>query len=64
MFEKRHCARPGYMSAFVEVCTVALQKQPKVESFIVKDDVVYCDNVDNSMAVSTPKYLIVSVLRG
>lgn len=63
-FEKRHGARLGFMSAFVKACTVALQEQPEVNAFIDGDDIVYRDYVDISVAVSTPKGLVVPALRG
>lgn len=63
-FEKRHGARLGFMSAFVKACTVALQEQPEVNGFIDGDDIVYRDYVDISVAVSTPKGLVVPAVRG
>lgn len=63
-FEKRHGARLGYMSAFVKASTVALQEQPEVNGFIDGDDIVYRDYVDISVAVSTPKGLVVPAVRG
>jgi len=63
-FEKRHGARLGFMSAFVKACTVALEEQPEVNAFIDGDDIVYRDYVDISVAVSTPKGLVVPAIRG
>lgn len=63
-FEKRHGAKLGFMSAFVKACTVALQEQPEVNAFIDGDDIVYRDYVDISVAVSTPKGLVVPAVRG
>lgn len=63
-FEKRHGAKLGFMSAFVKACTVALQEQPEVNAFIDGDDIVYRDYVDISVAVSTPKGLVVPAIRG
>lgn len=63
-FEKRHGAKLGFMSAFVKACTVALQEQPEVNGFIDGDDIVYRDYVDISVAVSTPKGLVVPAVRG
>lgn len=63
-FEKKHGAKLGYMSAFVKACTVALQEQPEVNGFIDGDDIVYRDYVDISVAVSTPKGLVVPAVRG
>lgn len=63
-FEKRHGAKLGFMSAFVKACTVALQEQPEVNAFIDGDDIVYRDYVDISVAVSTPRGLVVPAVRG
>ncbi|CAN8063418.1 unnamed protein product [Agarophyton chilense] len=63
-FEKRHGAKLGFMSAFVKACTVALLEQPEVNAFIDGDDIVYRDYVDISVAVSTPKGLVVPAVRG
>lgn len=63
-FEKRHGAKLGFMSAFVKACTVALMEQPEVNAFIDGDDIVYRDYVDISVAVSTPKGLVVPAVRG
>ena len=63
-FEKRHGAKLGFMSAFVKACTVALEEQPEVNGFIDGDDIVYRDYVDISVAVSTPKGLVVPAIRG
>lgn len=63
-FLKRHGAKLGFMSAFVKACTVALLEQPEVNAFIDGDDIVYRDYVDISVAVSTPKGLVVPAVRG
>lgn len=63
-FEKKHGAKLGFMSAFVKACTVALLEQPEVNAFIDGSDIVYRDYVDISVAVSTPKGLVVPAIRG
>lgn len=63
-FEKKHGAKLGFMSAFVKACTVALIEQPEVNAFIDGSDIVYRDYVDISVAVSTPKGLVVPAIRG
>jgi 2-oxoglutarate dehydrogenase E2 component (dihydrolipoamide succinyltransferase) len=63
-FEKKHGAKLGFMSAFVKACTVALGEQPEVNAFIDGNDIVYRDYVDISVAVSTPKGLVVPAIRG
>jgi len=51
------------MSGFVRAATLALQDQPVVNAVIDDGDMVYRDFVDISVAVSTPKGLVVPVLR-
>lgn len=63
-FEKKHGAKLGFMSAFVKASTVALMEQPEVNGFIDGEDIVYRDYVDISVAVSTPKGLVVPAVRG
>lgn len=63
-FEKKHGAKLGFMSAFVKASSVALIEQPEVNAFIDGSDIVYRDYVDISVAVSTPKGLVVPAIRG
>jgi 2-oxoglutarate dehydrogenase E2 component (dihydrolipoamide succinyltransferase) len=62
-FLKRHGVKLGFMSAFVRASAYALQDQPVVNAVIDGTDVVYRDYVDISVAVATPKGLVVPVLR-
>ncbi|CAG7716635.1 unnamed protein product [Allacma fusca] len=62
-FLKRHGVKLGFMSAFVRASAYALQDQPVVNAVIDGNDVVYRDFVDISVAVATPKGLVVPVLR-
>ena len=62
-FLKRHEIKLGFMSGFVEASTLALMEQPVVNAVIDGKDMVYRDFVDISVAVSTPKGLVVPVLR-
>jgi 2-oxoglutarate dehydrogenase E2 component (dihydrolipoamide succinyltransferase) len=62
-FVKRHDIKLGFMSGFVKAATLALQDQPVVNAVIDGKDMVYRDFVDISVAVSTPKGLVVPVLR-
>lgn len=62
-FLKRHNVKLGFMSGFVRAATLALQDQPVVNAVIDGKDIVYRDFVDISVAVSTPKGLVVPVLR-
>jgi 2-oxoglutarate dehydrogenase E2 component (dihydrolipoamide succinyltransferase) len=63
-FQKAHGAKLGFMSAYVKASAVALQEQPEVNAFIDGGDIVYRDYVDISVAVSTPKGLVVPAIRG
>lgn len=51
------------MSAFVKATAYALQDQPIVNAVIDDQDIVYRDYIDISVAVATPKGLVVPVLR-
>jgi 2-oxoglutarate dehydrogenase E2 component (dihydrolipoamide succinyltransferase) len=62
-FLKKHEVKLGFMSGFVKASTIALQEQPVVNAVIEGKDMVYRDFVDISVAVSTPKGLVVPVLR-
>jgi len=63
-FLERHGVKLGFMSAFVRASVSALRAVPAVNGVIDGDDVVYRDYVDISVAVGTPKGLVVPVLRG
>jgi len=62
-FVKRHGIKVGFMSAFVKASAYALRQQPVVNAVIDGGDIVYRDYVDISVAVATPKGLVVPVLR-
>lgn len=62
-FLKKHDIKLGFMSGFLKASTIALRDQPIVNAVIEGKDVVYRDFVDISVAVSTPKGLVVPVLR-
>lgn len=62
-FTKKHGIKLGFMSGFVKATTLALKEQPVVNAVIDGPDMVYRDFVDISVAVSTPKGLVVPVLR-
>merc|ERR1712168_77822 len=62
-FVKKHGIKMGFMSAFVKASAYALTKQPTVNAVIDGQDTVYRDYVDISVAVATPKGLVVPVLR-
>merc|ERR1712058_213170 len=58
-FVKKHGIKMGFMSAFVKASAYALTKQPTVNAVIDGQEILYRDYV----AVSTPKGLVVPVLR-
>ncbi|KAK4310153.1 hypothetical protein Pmani_018266 [Petrolisthes manimaculis] len=62
-FLKKHGIKLGFMSAFVKASAYALAQQPTVNAVINGDEIVYRDYVDISIAVATPKGLVVPVLR-
>ncbi|CAA0807043.1 Dihydrolipoyllysine-residue succinyltransferase component of 2-oxoglutarate dehydrogenase complex 2-mitochondrial [Striga hermonthica] len=62
-FVEKHGVKLGLMSGFVKAAISALQKQPIVNAVIDGDDIIYRDYIDISIAVGTPKGLVVPVLR-
>merc|ERR1712032_1271066 len=62
-FVKKHGIKMGFMSAFVKASAYALTKQPTVNAVIEGQETIYRDYVDISVAVATPKGLVVPVLR-
>ena len=67
-FGEKHGINLGFMSFFVKACCGALQKFPKINSYIVAGDdgkpaIETHDYCDVAIAVSSPKGLVVPVLR-
>ena len=62
-FEKTHDARLGFMSFFVKAACEALRQYPVVNAAVENDDIVYHDYYDISIAVSSPRGLVVPVIR-
>ncbi|GMY09871.1 dihydrolipoyllysine-residue succinyltransferase component of 2-oxoglutarate dehydrogenase complex 2, mitochondrial-like [Fagus crenata] len=62
-FVEKHGAKLGLMSGFVKAAVSALQSQTVVNAVIDGDDIIYRDYVDISIAVGTPKGLVVPVIR-
>ncbi|KDD74747.1 2-oxoacid dehydrogenases acyltransferase [Helicosporidium sp. ATCC 50920] len=62
-FAEKHGVKLGFMSAFVKAAANALKAVPAVNGVIDGDDILYRDYCDISVAVSTPKGLVVPVLR-
>ena len=62
-FKEKHGIGLGFMSFFTKACALALMKFPAVNGCIEDEALVYHDYADISIAVSTPKGLVVPVIR-
>ncbi|XP_059442182.1 dihydrolipoyllysine-residue succinyltransferase component of 2-oxoglutarate dehydrogenase complex 2, mitochondrial-like [Corylus avellana] len=62
-FVEKHGVKLGLMSGFVKAAVSGLQNQPIVNAVIDGDDIIYRDYIDISVAVGTPKGLVVPVIR-
>lgn len=62
-FKKKNEVGLGMMSFFTKAVTLALEKFPAVNASIDENEVIYHDYSDISIAVSTPKGLVVPVIR-
>ncbi len=62
-FEKRFGVGLGFMSFFVKACVTALQQFPRVNAYIVGNEIEYHDFIDMAIAVGTEKGLVVPVVR-
>lgn len=62
-FQKKYGFKLGFMSAFAKASAYALQDQPVVNAVIDGQEIIYRDYVDISVAVATPKGLVVPVIR-
>jgi 2-oxoglutarate dehydrogenase E2 component (dihydrolipoamide succinyltransferase) len=62
-FEKTHGVKLGFMSFFVKACLAACKGFPGVNAEVVGSNIVYKKHYDFGIAVSTPKGLVVPVLR-
>lgn len=62
-FEKKHGTRLGFMSFFVKAAIEALKRFPAVNASIDGDELVYHNFYDVGIAASSPRGLVVPVLR-
>ncbi|XP_043688465.1 dihydrolipoyllysine-residue succinyltransferase component of 2-oxoglutarate dehydrogenase complex 2, mitochondrial-like isoform X2 [Telopea speciosissima] len=62
-FVEKHGVKLGFMSGFVKAAVSGLQNQPIINAVIDGDDIIYRDYIDISIAVGTPKGLVVPVIR-
>ena len=63
LFEKKHGTRLGFMSFFIKASIEALKRFPAVNASIDGSDIVYHDYYDVGIAASSPRGLVVPVLR-
>ena len=61
--EKHQGARLGFMSFFAKAAVLALAKYPEVNSYLDGGDIVYHNYADIGIAVSSPRGLVVPILR-
>ena len=62
-FEKQYGVRLGFMSLFARAAVEALKRFPAVNASIDGDDIVYHGYFDIGVAVSSPRGLVVPVVR-
>lgn len=63
VFEKTHGVKLGFMSFFVKAATHALKKFPLLNASVDGNDIVYHGYFDIGIAVSSPRGLVVPILR-
>ena len=63
LFENKHDARLGFMSFFVKAAVESLKSIPAVNAIIDGNDIVYHDYYDVGIAVSSPRGLVVPIVR-
>ncbi len=62
-FEKKHGVRLGFMGFFVKAVVEALKRYPAVNGSIDGSDIIYHSYYDIGVAVSSPRGLVVPILR-
>jgi 2-oxoglutarate dehydrogenase E2 component (dihydrolipoamide succinyltransferase) len=62
-FEKNHGVRLGFMSFFVKAAVEALQRFPAINASVDGSDIIYHGYYDIGIAVSSPRGLVVPILR-
>lgn len=62
-FKEAHGIGLGFMSFFTKACCISLQEWPAVNAYLDGDSLVYHEYCDISIAVSSPKGLVVPVIR-
>ena len=62
-FEKTHKVKLGFMSFFTKAAVEALKKFPIINASVDGADIIYHGNFDIGIAVSSPRGLVVPVVR-
>lgn len=62
-FKESHGVGLGFMSFFTKACCIALGEWPSVNAYIDGESILFHDYCDISIAVSSPKGLVVPVIR-
>ena len=62
-FQKNYGVKLGFMSFFVKACVIGLKNYPAINAEIQKDEIVYKNYYNISIAVGTDRGLVVPVLR-
>jgi 2-oxoglutarate dehydrogenase E2 component (dihydrolipoamide succinyltransferase) len=62
-FEEKHTIKLGFMSFFVKAAIEALKRFPAINASIDGNDIIYHGYYDIGIAVTTPRGLIVPILR-
>lgn len=62
-FEKTHGVKLGFMSFFTKAVVESLKKFPVINASVDGDDIVYHSYYDIGIAVSSPRGLVVPILR-
>lgn len=62
-FQEKHNVKLGFMSFFVKASIEALKKYPAINASIDNNDIIYHGYYDIGIAVSSPRGLVVPVIR-
>ncbi|MBN1968972.1 MAG: 2-oxoglutarate dehydrogenase complex dihydrolipoyllysine-residue succinyltransferase [Candidatus Delongbacteria bacterium] len=63
LFKEKYGVSLGYTSIFAKASQIALNDYPAINSKIADDNIIFHDYIDISIAVSTPKGLVVPVVK-
>jgi len=62
-FKEKHGVGLGFMSFFTKAASVALREIPVINAQVGEDDIIFHDYADIGIAVSTPRGLVVPIVR-